>query len=291
MNFPANILQPVPGTAALLDAVRRHGEDGHRWTADLRVDRTDPFFFDHPLDHVPGMLLLCGALDLARAGAAGSAAHRLRTALTFRRICELAPDPALELVDRDGRYDVHVRQGAAVAADGWFAFDSTGTVAVPPAAPARPLPAEALLVHRVRTENVMIGDPHRTDDGFRAPVLVPSAEHALAGRGPDTHSVECLIEAARQFITLLVHRIGRWPLGAQIIWLGVVADLPTDLPRTAGLALRWRTAPLGTGRTWCDFDLVGVDDPAPVLGTLRYHIKVLSAQAYGRFRRASGGTA
>src|SRR5437868_2745002 len=144
MNFPARTVQPVPDTAFLLDAVRRHGEGGYRWTADLRVDRTDPFFFDHPLDHVPGMLIFWGALDLARAGAAGLADHRLRTALTFRRICELAPAPALELVDRAGRYDVRVRQGAAVAADGWFAFATTGTVAVPPVAPERPLPAEAL---------------------------------------------------------------------------------------------------------------------------------------------------
>ncbi|MEV4761483.1 AfsA-related hotdog domain-containing protein [Micromonospora chokoriensis] len=291
MNYPSTIVQPAADTAALLDAVRRHDEDGYRWTADLRVDPADPFFFDHPLDHVPGMLLFCAAWDLAGAGAAGPAARRLRTALNFRRICELAPAPALEVVGGAGRYDVSVRQGGALAADGWFAFADTGTVTMPPAAPVRPRPAEALLVHRVRTENIMIGEPERTDDGLRAPVLVPPAGHALAGRGGDTHAVECLIEAARQFCTLLVHQVGCWPLGAQIMWLGVAADLPTDLPRTSGLALSWRDCPLGAGRTWCDFDLVGPDDQAPVLGTLRYHVKVLSAHAYDRFRRATGGIA
>jgi len=31
----------------------------------IRVDLQDPVFFDHPLDHVPGMLLVVAGLELA----------------------------------------------------------------------------------------------------------------------------------------------------------------------------------------------------------------------------------
>jgi 2-oxo-3-(phosphooxy)propyl 3-oxoalkanoate synthase len=42
----------------LIDAVTRTGD---HLTARLGIDESDPFFFDHPVDHLPGMLLLHSA--------------------------------------------------------------------------------------------------------------------------------------------------------------------------------------------------------------------------------------
>ena len=44
-----------------------HGEDRASFTSSLIVDYTHPYFFDHPCDHIPGMLLLeaCAQLALA----------------------------------------------------------------------------------------------------------------------------------------------------------------------------------------------------------------------------------
>jgi 3-hydroxymyristoyl/3-hydroxydecanoyl-(acyl carrier protein) dehydratase len=42
------------------------------YTASLVVDPTHPYFFDHPCDHVPGMLLLEGCAQLALAAFAGT---------------------------------------------------------------------------------------------------------------------------------------------------------------------------------------------------------------------------
>jgi hypothetical protein len=44
-----------------------HGEDRTSFTASLIVDYTHPYFFDHPCDHIPGMLLLEGCAQLALA--------------------------------------------------------------------------------------------------------------------------------------------------------------------------------------------------------------------------------
>jgi hypothetical protein len=46
--------EPVAGVALLSELSRSEG----RMTARLGVDESDPFFFDHPVDHLPGMLLL-----------------------------------------------------------------------------------------------------------------------------------------------------------------------------------------------------------------------------------------
>ncbi|SFR40185.1 AfsA-related hotdog domain-containing protein [Litoreibacter janthinus] len=49
------------------NAVLRHCRRDGNGVARLIVDKTHPFFFDHPLDHVPGLLLLEGAVQAAQA--------------------------------------------------------------------------------------------------------------------------------------------------------------------------------------------------------------------------------
>jgi len=43
----------------LLGRVDRHGgDDCESYEAEMVVDRTHPFFFEHPLDHIPAMMLV-----------------------------------------------------------------------------------------------------------------------------------------------------------------------------------------------------------------------------------------
>lgn len=54
------------------------------WRGRLQVDLDDPYHFDHPLDHVPGMALLGGLLDLVRrSGAANVELAGDRTVLSI----------------------------------------------------------------------------------------------------------------------------------------------------------------------------------------------------------------
>ena len=53
-----------------------------------RVDLRDPVFFDHPLDHVPGMLLVVAGLELAE-HAAMLQPDNVSFRLTFTKFCEL----------------------------------------------------------------------------------------------------------------------------------------------------------------------------------------------------------
>ncbi len=56
--------QPVSNVVITTPA---HGEDRASFTSSLIVDYTHPYFFDHPCDHIPGMLLLEGCAQLALA--------------------------------------------------------------------------------------------------------------------------------------------------------------------------------------------------------------------------------
>ncbi|MFG2296179.1 AfsA-related hotdog domain-containing protein [Streptomyces sp. NPDC048603] len=224
----------------------------------LYVDRTDPCFFDHPLDHIPGMLLVTALLDVVRAESrhhAGAGLDRLRVSLAFDRICELGepvllhcdPAPAEDgpswrlRAEQDGHTVCRAAAGLAPGRSRAPHPTAPGTPGHGPAAPAdHARPAEAALVHRHHPENVLLGPSLRTE---QAAVLVPPAGHRLHGGPEGFHTPAALIESARQMATLLGHSAhGRDP-DAQMLWVTLEADVPTDLPTSVPLALRWEFAP------------------------------------------------
>jgi len=64
--------QPYPSNVVITSP--RDLEDGTGISTSLIVNRAHPYFFDHPCDHVPGMLLLEGCAQLALGAVAQSAA-------------------------------------------------------------------------------------------------------------------------------------------------------------------------------------------------------------------------
>ncbi|MBB4912852.1 AfsA-related hotdog domain-containing protein [Actinophytocola algeriensis] len=62
------------------------------WSGRLAVRADDPYHFDHPLDHIPGMALIGGLLELVRRSGAADLDipnRRLSLSLTFPSFCEL----------------------------------------------------------------------------------------------------------------------------------------------------------------------------------------------------------
>jgi hypothetical protein len=74
-----DLLRPYPSNVVI--SAPQYAPDRDALTAALIVDATHPYFFDHPCDHVPGMLLLegCAQLSLEACAQAGiAAAQRMR---------------------------------------------------------------------------------------------------------------------------------------------------------------------------------------------------------------------
>ncbi|MCY0920588.1 ScbA/BarX family gamma-butyrolactone biosynthesis protein [Streptomyces sp. NPDC059999] len=76
-------------------------ERDHQW--ELRVDSTHPIFFDHPVDHVPGMVLLEAARQAAHASTGLPDALVISLDSTFARYAEL--DRPCRIVAHPGLVD------------------------------------------------------------------------------------------------------------------------------------------------------------------------------------------
>jgi hypothetical protein len=258
---------------------------------ELVVDESDPFYFDHPLDHVPGMLLFSGLLDLAvRADglrARGRRPGRVVAGLDFTRFCELDRGTTLSCRPVPGRnraWRVAARQGAEEVCAGSIAFaDETpesGADVRPAGTPAPSRRAPADLVHRRRPENILVGEPVR-----RGRAVVESA--VLQPRGeeppPAFRSPVELVEAGRQFATLLEHEEHGRPMDATLLWVSLRLDLPFRVGRDVPLLLRWPVARVPGRRSHCAATLADAATGA-FLGSLAYEAYAVGPGQYERTR-------
>ncbi|QNP69521.1 A-factor biosynthesis protein [Streptomyces roseirectus] len=96
---PESVDRALPADVVLAPAGPDPAPPGGRWQ--LRVNTAHPVFFDHPLDHVPGMLLLEAARQAARSALPGkrppSAYHAV-----FHRYAELDEPVWIEARDDGG---------------------------------------------------------------------------------------------------------------------------------------------------------------------------------------------
>jgi A-factor biosynthesis hotdog domain len=279
---------PVP-PSELLGAPAEPAADG--WSAPLRIPYLHPFFFDHPLDHVPGMLTVCALLDLAGAAAGDQLdrAGRLGLSLAFPAICGLSRPTVLSVaLDRSlaGRWQVRSVQDGVVTCAGWVQpTDGLAGVATGAERADRSSRCRPDLLHRTRLDNVLLGPPTSEPDAVAAALLHPPAGHYLTGFGCNGYSARGLIEAGRQFATMLVHQAVGKPPDTKMIWLAVEADLPCAPVAGVVVALRWQQRPRqhSGSRVRLEFDLVDRSSAA-VLGSLAYSGRAISPAAYERFR-------
>ncbi|MBO2457845.1 AfsA-related hotdog domain-containing protein [Actinomadura violacea] len=261
------------------------------------VDESDPFHVDHPLDHVPGMLLFSGVLDLAvRADSArsrGRRAGRVAAGLDFTRFCELDRGTTLACRPIPGRnraWTVAARQGGREVCAGSIAFTDDAPcvepagVAAPPgrARPPAAIPpsrhASADLVHRHRQENILVGEPVRRGRGaVEAAVLRPP------GRDRDAWTPVEIVEAGRQFATLLEHSEHGRPLDARLLWVSLRMDVPFRLDGSVPLLLRWPVARVPGPRSRCAAVLADASTGAG-LGSLAYEAYAVDQERYERTR-------
>jgi hypothetical protein len=116
--LPRPLPPPLPadavGRALRSDVLLSPGDRPGRWL--LRVDTAHPVFFDHPLDHIPGMLLLEAARQAVRAHGGAERRAPVSFHATFHQYAEFDRPVWMEVSEEDGA-DVQViaLQGESVA--------------------------------------------------------------------------------------------------------------------------------------------------------------------------------
>jgi 2-oxo-3-(phosphooxy)propyl 3-oxoalkanoate synthase len=247
-----------------------------------RVDLGDPVFFDHPLDHVPGMLLVVAVLELAE-HASMLEPDSVTFRLTFTRFCELgAPVKVTATGESCGTSRIELIQSGRSVANGLLARRGTQPLMERPAVPALgdgSISGE--LVHRVDPRNIAVG-PLTIEDG-RVWTRVRE-QGAISGLPPRAGAVASILDAARQFGIAILHRWGEHPLGAKMIFVGLTAEVPTAVPLGhVARALSWQvTPPEQTGKLCIEVHEVG--DRASKVGSILMVGRCVDGDEYAQLR-------
>jgi hypothetical protein len=247
----------------------------------VRVDLQDPVFFDHPLDHVPGMLLVVAGLELAEHAAMLRPA-KVSFRLSFTKFCELdAPVEVSAICEAGGNRIEFIQSGRRIAR-GLLGRRET-------ALPAELAPVPALgdgsisseLVHRADPGNVALGP--LTVEGGRVWTRI-RAQPAIGGLPPRASAVASIVEAARQFVIAILHLWGEQPMGTKMIFVGLTADVPTAVPKGhTTRALSWQPTPAEQTRK-LHIDVHAVSDRAIKVGSIVVASRCADGVGYAQLR-------
>jgi hypothetical protein len=283
----ASVNEPLVHDVELVSAV---------WSGQLDVRLDDPYHFDHPLDHMPRMTLLGGLFELVRRSGAAAlelAPRRAVFSALFPAFCELDGMVALQvarfptrqaevestltlLAEQEDRAvceaELTVRRSAAVRAEGADTHWS---------------PADQTLVHRRRQENVFVTELTRRGDALVAGVVPAPPGHPLATEPGEPYRIEFLVDAVRQFGTMICRLEHGRPADTAVVVRSISADLPCGL--RSAVYLRWSVTPPGRGRLYFTAEVVAGDPDGEACGSVELEYNVASPAVYRRVRGDARG--
>ena len=246
-----------------------------------RVDLGDSVFFDHPLDHVPGMLLVVAGLELAE-HAAMLQPDDVSFRITFTKFCELdAPVEVSAICEAGGNRIEFIQSGRSIARGLLGRRDTPlpAELAAVPALGDGSISSE--LVHRADPGNVALGP--LTVEGGRVWTRI-RAQAAINGLSPRASAVASIVEAARQFGIAILHRWGEHPMGTKMIFVGLTADVPTTVPLGhMTRALSWQATPAEQTRK-LHIDVHAVSDLAIKVGSIVVASRCADGVEYAQLR-------
>jgi 3-oxoacyl-(acyl-carrier-protein) synthase len=242
IDGPLNRLRRDEKNIVLMSPSIETDEAGTVASARLKVDESHSYFFDHRLDHVPGILILEGMLQLVEL--IMPEGHFIRALdLSFRRFCEKTDPAVIRARSSAGHavmsYSVELLQnGSSVAT---CLVESAPAAARPAGIPLKMSNGHAIkpdpkYVHKLHPGNVLITEIEHVAPGqlCACDLLPPLPGHILGDGDPRHHSMLYVLETTRQFVMLIAHSLEDIPLGLPInlVSLRVRVDqpVPRDLP-------------------------------------------------------------
>ena len=266
--------------------------------ATMRIDETHPYFFDHPLDHVPGILLIEGVLqsvDLAVKLEQLDETFVSSIDVRFRRYTEKQHPIAIKVQRAAGNAQFHgsISQSGNVVCECTIGVE-TGSIsttrrrpAVTHSHPAQARPDKRLL-HKSRDENVLVEALHDHAGGVSTRTIAIPEGHFFLDGPPTAHSMLYFLEIARQCLMLVAHTRLDVPLGMPMNLVELRFALDAPIPRDVPLTLvpefdarRW-SGLLHTGRV-----TIGLFSPDGRLGTAKIVSQVIDETLYALQRNAA----
>jgi A-factor biosynthesis hotdog domain len=187
--------------------------------ARLLIDQSHPFFFDHPLDHVPGLLLIEAMNQLAEReayraadGSDEGALYAICAEVAFTKFCVFGLEASIVAEPQSSnatQIRTRIQQGDAINCKGGFEFEPYPISASGVRAKDRfhkadrssPAPCPKELLNKLDEANVMIDMPVRIGSTMNANVLPPHPRNMLAdnrfGLLPALYLLEAYMQTQR----------------------------------------------------------------------------------------------
>lgn len=288
------LAQPCPEVArrdahnVLLRQIARQGAD---WQATAIVDETHPYYFDHPLDHVPGILLLEAALQLTEVALSdrGLAHHHPSSlGVRFRRYTEKQAPIHLRCQQLDDtRFLVHIEQSGQAMCE--VEVGTTQACERPPApvaAASTPLP-EPKWLHKAQASNRLVHELEVRDGSLGVVTAELPAQHAIADGPGNRLSMLYFLEIARQCFMLVAHGKLGVPLGIPMNLVDLRFSLSAPIPRGSRLWLRPSFNPVAwSGVTRTSKVAMQLCDAQGVIGEASIVSQAIAPEAYAAQRQA-----
>lgn len=219
-----------------------------RASAILQVDENHPYFFDHPLDHVPGILLLEGVSQLIEQqlqqhppGAGDTKDFYVsRLDMRFTRLCHCSRPSEIVIRPQSGQaYEGRIWQDEKVVAT--INMDVNTAIAgvlQPESSPVFNIPA-AHWLHKHREENILVSELiPLSGNNWSCYVKPPATTHFFHDGHPGWYSPCFILEVCRQFFMLLSHQQYDIPLTQPMYLLDISYQLDQPLYRHQAIELR-----------------------------------------------------
>lgn len=226
------------------------------WGAMAIVDEGHPYYFDHALDHVPGILLLEAALQLTEVALAdlGQGAHQpCSLGVRFRRYTEKQEPIRLSCQqDSTQRFTVRIEQAGQCVCE--VEVGTTEAVQRPhsPVAAATTGLPEPKWLHKARPENRLVHELELRGGALGVVTADLPNTHALSDGPAGSLSMLYFLEVARQCFMLVAHGKLAVPLGTPMNLVDLRFSLNAPIPRHGRLWLSPSFSPVewtGTTRT------------------------------------------
>jgi len=263
-------------------------------TANLIVDESHSYFFDHPLDHVSGILLIeamSQLLERSMPGYRSQNAYIKHAKFMFNRFCEkhLATQILIEKAQSQARWNLvnlAAKQAGHTVCSARLAIASNGLPKAGSAEIMRVNLADARHLHKVNPDNVLISTPEPVDEAsFICRALPPVGKHILTSGDPVVLPVLYWFEVARQFITYLSHDYYGVPFGSPMNLVSVEFSLTMPLTRGMNYNLVHQVAEKNSlsFKNFAHFE-IKIQQGDDVVGKVSLVAQVLDKETYQELR-------
>ena len=221
--------------------IESYKKDATGMSALLIVNEHHSYFFDHALDHVPGVLLLAGILQLVEVYKADQNNAELfihQVDIQFKRYAEKNSPIQISLKHYNSMcYEIEVTQNHHILCLCTVKITENNKQFIQPNEQSFKPCVKQNYLHKSIPENILVSDlNYQNQDAFVMTCPIP-LDHYFSQGNPKSLSMIYFLEVARQCFMLLAHEMLDIPTGTPMNLIQLSFSLNTPISRNSSFKL------------------------------------------------------